>query len=81
RACRGFVVAAQDATGLAAARQLGLRPRLEFGLTAAAIEAAERGVDVQMLAPEERALEAVQAIEEANARLEDKLPYESVALG
>jgi hypothetical protein len=35
-------------------------------------------VDVLLLVPEERAAEAVQAIEAANARLEDKIPYESV---
>jgi len=81
RTCRGFIVAAQDAPGLAAARKLGLRPRIEFGLPGAAIEAAERGVDVLLLTPEERAVEAVQAVEAANARLEDKIPYESVALG
>ena len=46
----------------------------------AAVEAAERGVNVLLLAPEERAIEAVQAIEAANAKLEDKIPYESVAL-
>src|SRR6266581_89751 len=33
------------------------------------------------LLAEERAMEAIQAIEAANARLEDKIPYESVALG
>lgn len=81
RTCRGFVVAAQEASGLAAAKKLGLRPRIEFGLPEAVIEAAERGVDVLLLAPEERAAEAVQAIEAANARLEDKIPYESVTLG
>jgi putative transcriptional regulator len=81
RRSRGSLVAAQDATGLAAARKLGLRPRIEFGIPGAAIEAAERGLDVLLLAPEERAAEAVQAIEVANARLEDKIPYESVGLG
>jgi len=35
---------------------------------------------VLLVAPEERAIEAVQAIEAANAKLEDKIPYESVAL-
>ncbi|HKZ99068.1 MAG TPA: hypothetical protein VJ326_05725 [Thermoplasmata archaeon] len=77
---RGFAVAAHDVTGAVAARRLGLKPRIEFGLPGAVIEAAERGVDVLLLVPEERAAEAVQAIEAANARLEDKIPYESVAL-
>jgi len=76
-----FIVAALDVGGLAAAKELGLKPRIEFGVVPAAIEAAERGVNVLLLAPEERAIEAVQAIEAANAKIEDKIPYESVALG
>src|SRR5213594_1941559 len=75
-----FIVAALDVGGLAAAKELGLKPRIEFGVVPAAVEAAERGVNVLLLAPEERAIEAVQAIEAANARLEDKILYESVAL-
>ena len=78
RRCRGFAVAAQDVEGLAAARALGLRPRIEFGIPGSVIEASERGVDVLLLVPEERAADAVQAIEAANARLEDKIAYESV---
>lgn len=81
REAHDFVVAALDIGGLAAARELGLKPRIEFAVVPAAVEAAERGVNVLLLAPEERAAEAVQAIEAANARLEDKIPYESVALG
>jgi putative transcriptional regulator len=81
RETKGFVVAALDVTGVVAARELGLRPRIEFGAIPATVEAAERGVDVLLLAPEERAMEAIQAIEAANAKLEDKIPYESVALG
>jgi putative transcriptional regulator len=81
RETKGFVVAALDVTGIVAARELGLRPRVEFGAILATVEAAERGLDVLLLAPEERAMEAIQAIEAANARLEDKIPYESIALG
>jgi predicted transcriptional regulator len=72
------VVAALDVAGLVAAKDLGLKPRIEFAVLPATVEAAERGVDVLLLVPEERAAEAVQAIEAANARLEDKIPYESV---
>lgn len=79
KARRG-VVAALDVPGIVAARQLGLKPRIEFASIAATIEAAERGVDVLLLLPEDRAVEAVQAIEAANARLEDKIPYESAAV-
>ncbi len=81
RQAKDFVVAALDVGGLAAAKDLGLKPRIEFGVVSGAVEAAERGLNVLLLAPEERAMEAVQAIEAANAKLEDKIPYESVALG
>jgi len=81
RQAEDFVVAALDVGGLAAAKELGLKPRIEFGVVSGAVEAAERGLNVLLLAPEERAMEAVQAIEAANAKLEDKIPYESVALG
>ena len=77
---RWAVLAALDVTGASAARRLGLRPRIEFGVIPAAIEAAERGVDILVMVPEDRAAEVAQAIEVANARLEDKIPYESLAL-
>jgi len=79
RAGRGLV-AAMEVSGIAGARALGLRPRIEFAVLPATLEAAERGVDVLLVVPEERAAEAVQAIEAANAKLEDKIPYESIAL-
>ena len=75
------VVGAMDVAGLVTAKELGLKLRIEFAVLPATIEAAERGVDVLLLVPEERAAETVQAIEAANARLEDKIPYESVTLG
>ncbi len=73
------IVAALDATGLAAARDLGVRPRIEFGVVPATLEAAQRGVDVLLLLPEERVAETVRAIEETNAKLEDKIRYETVS--
>ena len=77
---RGSVVAAMEIPGLVAARRLRLHPRIEFAPLAGTIAAAERGVDVLLLLPEDRAAEAVSAIEEANERREDKIPYESLAL-
>src|SRR5205823_1159787 len=76
-----FVIAALDVAGLVAAKELGVRPRIEFGVLAAVVEAAERGVSVLLLLPEDRVAEAVRTIEAANARLEDKIPYESTTLG
>lgn len=77
---REAVVATMDVEGLMAARRLKLHPRIEFAPLAGTVAAAERGVDVVLLVPEERVPEAIQAIEAANARREDKIPYESVAL-
>src|SRR2546425_138370 len=80
RDSKGHVVATLDVAGLAAARELGLRPRIEFGVVPATLEAAQRGVDVLLLLPEERVAETVRAIEETNAKLEDKIRYETVSL-
>lgn len=77
---KGSVVAAAELGGIVAARKLGLRARIEFAAVPGAIRAAERGAGVLLLVPEESAAEAVQSIEAENARLEDKIPYESVAL-
>lgn len=81
RRSKDFIVAALDVIGLVAARELGLKPRIEFGVLAATVEAAERGVNVVLLLPEERAADAIRAIEAANAKLEDKIPFESVTIG
>src|SRR2546426_862794 len=75
------VIATLDVAGVVVARKLGLRSDIRYGVLAGTIEAAQLGLDVVLLLPEERAAEAVQAIEAANAKLEDKIPYESVALG
>jgi len=80
RRTKGALIAAVELTGIAAARKLGLRPDVEFGVLPATVEAAEHGVDVVLIVPEDRAAEVVQAIETANARLEDKIPYESLTL-
>ncbi len=80
RRSRETVVATMDVEGLMAARRLRLKPRIEFAPLAGTVAAAERGMDVLLLVPEQRAAEAVEAIEAANTRREDKIPYESVAL-
>ncbi len=77
---RGAVVATMEIEGLTAARRLRLHPRIEFAPLAGAVAASERGMDVLLLIPENRVAEAVQTIEAANARREDKIPYETVAL-
>ena len=80
RRSEDVVVATMDVEGLMAARRLHLHPRIEFAPLAGTVAAAERGVNVLLLVPEERVTEAIQAIEAANARREDKIPYDSLAL-
>ncbi len=80
RQARGACVATMDVEGVVTARRLRLRPRIEFAPLAGTVAAAERGVDVLLILPEMRVAEAIQAIEAANERREDKIPYESVAL-
>jgi len=77
---KGAIVAALDIEGVVAARRLNLEPRIEFAVVQATLEAAERGVDVLLFLTEDRAADVVQAIEATNARLEDKIPYESLGL-
>ncbi len=77
---RGAAVAPLEIEGLMACRRLRLHPRIEFAPLAGTVAAAERGMDVLLLVPEERVPEAVEAIEAANARREDKIPYETAAL-
>ena len=77
---KGSVVAVLDVAGVVAAKELSLHPRIEFAVLPAVVEAAQRGVSVLLLLPEDRVAEAVRAIEAANARLEDQIPYESTTL-
>lgn len=77
---RSALVATMDVEGVVAARRLRLHPRIEFAPLAGTVAAAERGMDVLLLLPEARVAEAVQVIEAANERREDKIPYETVAL-
>ncbi|HEY4705363.1 MAG TPA: hypothetical protein VII27_06495 [Thermoplasmata archaeon] len=70
-----------DVPAKALASRLRLRPDLAFAVVPAAIEAAERGLDVALLVPEDRVAGVVTAIEEANASLAHKIEYATVPLG
>ncbi len=74
-------LAAADLAGLGACNRLGRTPDFLFAPLPATLEAAERGLDVAVLASRHGASEAVSAIEAANAELEDKIPYRVVSLG
>jgi len=74
------VVAAVDVQARALATKLAVDRVVEFAVVPATIEAAQRGMNVLLLCPESRVAEAVAAIEEANARSEDKIPYETLAV-
>jgi len=75
RAPRGAVVAAADLVSEVAARKLRLAVEIRYAPVAASVEAAQRGQDVLLLCSEEGVADAVTAIEEANAALQEKIPY------
>ncbi len=72
------VVAAFDLRGQRLAAKLAVNHLIEFAVVPASIEAAQRGLNVLLLCPEDRVAEVVAAIEDANARSEDKIPYETL---
>ena len=80
RRVRPEAVAVLDVQGKAFAAKLAVEPVLEFAVVAATIEAAQRGLNVFLLCPEAQVAEVVAAIEESNARSEDKIPYETLNL-
>lgn len=77
---RPDVVAVLDLRGKAFAAKLAVDHPIEFAVVPAAVEAAQRGLTVLLFCPEDRVTEVVAGIEEANARSEDKIPYETVSL-
>lgn len=79
RRAKPDVVAALDVHAKALCARLKLRP-IEFASVPASIEAAQRGLNVLLFCPEERVGEVVAAIEAANDRSEDKIPYETLAI-
>lgn len=80
RRVRPDVVAAFDLRGQGIAAKLAVDRRIEFAVVPGSIEAAQRGLNVLLLCPEDRVAEVVAAIEDANARSEDKIPYETLNL-
>lgn len=74
------VVAILDPAAKALTTELRIRPDIRFGAIPASLEAAERGLDVALILPEARVASVVTAIEEANERLAEKIPYETVPL-
>jgi len=69
-----------DAPAIALAAKLRVKPDIRFGAIPASIEAAERGLDVALIVPEDRVASVVSAIEDANERLAAKIAYETVPL-
>lgn len=80
RRVRPDAVAVFDARGRTIAAKLAVDPVIEFAVVPGSIEAAQRGLRVLLLCPEDRVAEVVAAIEEASARSEDKIPYETLTL-
>lgn len=75
------LVAALDVRGRQLAATIGVERVVEFAAVAASVEAAHRGLRVLVLSPEDRVGEVVEAIESANLRTEEKIPYETLSLG
>ncbi len=80
RRVRPDVVAAVDLPAKAYAAKLRLDCLIEFAVVPSCIEAAQRGLNVLLLCPEDRVAEVVAAIEATNERTEDKIPYETLNL-
>jgi len=76
---KAHIVAVLDVQAKAIAAKLAVKPGIEFAVVPGSIEAAQRGLDVLLLCPEDRVAEVVAAIEQANARSEDKIPYETLS--
>jgi len=74
------ILGALDAPAMALATKLHVKPDIRFGVIPASIEAAERGLDVALVVPEDRVASVVSAIEDANERLAAKIAYETVPL-
>jgi putative transcriptional regulator len=73
------VVAAVDLVGRVMARRIGLPVDISFSVLPATLEAAQHGLDVLVLCPEDRVAEFIGGIEETNSRLEEKIAYETVS--
>ncbi len=73
-------VAVNDAVARILAAKLKLDPDFEFASVPASMEAAQRGLDVLLLASEDSASEAVSAIEAENEVLEEKVSYQVFSL-
>jgi len=74
------ILGALDAPAMALATKLHVKPDIRFGVIPASIDAAERGLDVALVVPEDRVASVVSAIEDANERLAAKIAYETVPL-
>ena len=69
-----------DVQAKALAAKVAVKSAIEFAVVPATIEAAQRGLRVLLLCPEDRVAEVVAGIEAANARSEDKIPYETLTI-
>jgi len=75
---RHDLVAAVDLVGRLLVQRLKLAVDISFSVLPATLEAAQRGLDVLVVCPEDRVAEFIAGIEESNSRLEEKIAYETV---
>jgi putative transcriptional regulator len=74
------VLAILDVQAKSLAAKAAVKSMIEFAVVPATIEAAQRGLPVLLLCSEDRVAEVVAGIEAANARSEDKIPYETLTI-
>jgi putative transcriptional regulator len=74
------IVAAVDLVGRVLAKRVGLDVDISFSVLPATLEAAQRGLDVLVLCPEDRIAEFIGGIEETNSRQEEKIAYETLSV-
>jgi len=75
----GDTVAVVDLTGRVLAHRLKLPVDISFSVLPATLEAAQRGLDILVLCPEDRVAEFIGGIEESNSHLEEKIAYETIS--
>ena len=74
------IIASVELTGRVLSRRLKLVPDISFSVLPATLEAAQRGLDVLVLCPEDRVAEFIGGVEDSNSRLEEKITYETVSV-
>lgn len=74
-------IGALDVVSIAVLKKAGIKPDFEFAPLSAAVEAAEKGLNVMLFASSDQINGVVSTIEGINTDIEDKIIYEILSLG